>query len=60
IASIFTIIASSDIEILNILDSNFAGLSWFSAKISDKTKKWIFYGSIINMCIEDIPQLIIQ
>ncbi|CAG8838053.1 17496_t:CDS:1, partial [Gigaspora margarita] len=60
IASIFTLIASADVEILNILDSNFAGFKCFSAELSNNTKKWVFYGSIINMFIEDIPSLIIQ
>ncbi|CAG8856288.1 19489_t:CDS:1, partial [Gigaspora margarita] len=60
IASIFTLIASANVEILNILDSNFAGFKCFFAELSNNTKKWVFYSSIINMFIEDILSLIIQ
>ncbi|CAG8539629.1 19444_t:CDS:2, partial [Gigaspora margarita] len=58
--SIFTIIASTDVSALNILSSNFAGFTFFSAPISKKAENLITYGVIIDILIEDIPQLIIQ
>ncbi|KAF0424714.1 hypothetical protein F8M41_006463 [Gigaspora margarita] len=57
---IFTIIASTDVTCLNILSSNFAGFNFLSALISKKAEMSIIYGAMIDLLIEDIPQLIIQ
>ena len=60
ITSVFTLLSATNIEVLNILTSKFAGLSMFSAKFSYKTKKLIFWFAILNFIVEDIPQFIIQ
>ncbi|CAB4495910.1 unnamed protein product [Rhizophagus irregularis] len=60
VASIFTILASTDIEALSILYSNLAGFSSFNAPFSDDAKSKIFWGACLNIFIEDIPQAIIQ
>ncbi|GBC24435.1 uncharacterized protein OCT59_009094 [Rhizophagus irregularis] len=60
VASIFTILASADIETLSILHSNLAGFSFFNAPFSDDAKSKIFWGTCLNIFIEDIPQVIIQ
>ncbi|CAB4383299.1 unnamed protein product [Rhizophagus irregularis] len=60
VASIFTILASTDIEALSILYSNLAGFSSFNAPFSDDAKSKIFWGACLNIFIEDIPQVIIQ
>ncbi|CAG8441094.1 7681_t:CDS:10 [Ambispora gerdemannii] len=59
-AALFTLLASSDVELLTILTSQIAGLSIFSATLSDRAHHWIFWVSSCNLIIEDIPQLIIQ
>ncbi|RIA88249.1 hypothetical protein C1645_826666 [Glomus cerebriforme] len=60
IAVLFTILASTDLEMLNILSSQVAGIMLFSASISKKTQSYIFWGSLIGFFIEDIPRFIIQ
>ncbi|CAG8589918.1 10414_t:CDS:2, partial [Cetraspora pellucida] len=47
-------------QALDILHSKIANLKLFTAPFSDKAEKRIYYGTIINMVIEDIPQFIIQ
>ncbi|KAG9295830.1 hypothetical protein G9A89_009059 [Geosiphon pyriformis] len=59
-ASLLTILASADIEALNLFSSRFAGLKIFEAPFSKYIQKLIFWGSFCNLFIEDIPQLIIQ
>ncbi|CAI2174672.1 3054_t:CDS:10, partial [Funneliformis geosporum] len=59
-ASLFTILASTDIGVLNILSSNVAGMALFNAPISNGTQSLIFLGGHIGFVIEDIPQFIIQ
>ncbi|CAG8567599.1 8298_t:CDS:1, partial [Dentiscutata erythropus] len=60
IVSICTLLSCPDIEALNILSSQIANFKIFMAPFSEKAKIRIYYGSIINMFIEDIPQFIIQ
>ncbi|CAB5330967.1 unnamed protein product [Rhizophagus irregularis] len=60
LASIFTILAGIDIEILSILHSNLAGFGYFQAPFSDSAKTIISWIAFINIFIEDIPQFIIQ
>ncbi len=60
LAAIITLFSSGSIELLHLLDSNFAGFALFSAPFSSKALYWIFWGGILNILIEDLPQLIIQ
>ena len=60
VAALFSILAAADIEALTVLYSNVAGLSAFSAKFSEKALSIIFWGSTLNMFMEDLPQLIVQ
>jgi len=60
LAAIITLLSSGNVELLHLLDSNFANFEIFSAPFSTKALYWIFYGGILNIFIEDIPQLIIQ
>jgi hypothetical protein len=54
VVSIFTLIASSYIEALNILQSNF-----FKAEFSKAARGKIFWGTCIDIIVEDLPQIII-
>src|SRR5687768_10965196 len=60
LAGIITLFSSGNVELLHLLDSNFANFEIFSAPLSTKALNWIFYGGILNTFIEDLPQLIIQ
>ena len=60
VAGVFTVLAIADIKALNILQSNLAGFKIFQAPFSNSAKSKIFWGSFLNIFIEDIPQLIIQ
>ncbi|RHZ83236.1 hypothetical protein Glove_99g117 [Diversispora epigaea] len=60
VASIFTVLAGADIEALSILYSNMAGFEFFNAPFSTIGKHRIFWGSCLNIFLEDIPQVIIQ
>src|ERR1700722_5380578 len=60
VASIFTILSGVDIEALNILYSNLAGLQFFRAPFSDEAKSIIFLGACLNIFTAHIPQLVIQ
>ncbi|CAG8552569.1 7721_t:CDS:2, partial [Funneliformis mosseae] len=60
LAAIITLFSSGNVELLHLLDSNFAGYKLFSAPFSSKALRWIFWGSFSNIFIEDLPQLIIQ
>ncbi|GBB90932.1 hypothetical protein RclHR1_01800017 [Rhizophagus clarus] len=60
IAALFTILAGADVEVLNILSSQIAGVMMLNAPFSDKAGSYIFWGSFLKFFIEDIPQLIIQ
>ncbi|KAG9299471.1 hypothetical protein G9A89_009424 [Geosiphon pyriformis] len=60
VASAFTILASSNVEVLKILSSQLFGFDMFSAPFTAKTEVWIFWGSTVNILIEDVPQLLIQ
>ncbi|GBB92169.1 hypothetical protein RclHR1_19770002 [Rhizophagus clarus] len=60
LASIFTVLAGADVEILNILHSNMAGFKTFRAPFSNSAKQTIFWLAVTNIFIEDIPQLFIQ
>nr|CAG8468062.1 3373_t:CDS:10 [Entrophospora candida] len=65
IASVITILSSADVEMLEILDSKIFNLQVFSAPLSSqqrglKHQSLFFYGGMMNLFIEDIPQFIIQ
>src|ERR1044072_4534173 len=60
LAAIITLFSSGDIGLLHLLDSNFAGLELFSAPFSSKASYRIFWGGVLNIFIEDLPQLLIQ
>ncbi len=60
IASLFTILSATNIELLSVLSSKFARLNIFSAVYSTKTQTSLFWLGMLNFIIEDIPQFIIQ
>ncbi|CAG8563240.1 2495_t:CDS:10, partial [Diversispora eburnea] len=60
VVSIFTVLSGADIEALSILYSTLAGFEIFNAPFSNKGKSLIFWGSWLNIFVEDIPQVIIQ
>ena len=55
-----TIFGSGNVELLNLLNSRFAGFNLFFAPFSTKSISLIFWGKVMNIIIEDLPQLIIQ
>src|SRR5438045_4073528 len=59
-AAIITILCGGDITALKLLSSNLAGFELFNAPLSEKAEKYIYYGGILNIFLEDLPQLIIQ
>src|SRR6266511_1347844 len=60
LAAIITLFSSGNVELLRLLDSNFAGFTLFSAPFSSKALCWIFWGGLFNLLLEDLPQLLIQ
>ncbi|RIA83335.1 hypothetical protein C1645_786626 [Glomus cerebriforme] len=60
LVSIFTILSSADVAILNIITSQLANLPYFRAPISKEAEIKIFWGSFANIFIEDVPQFIIR
>jgi len=61
IISLFTVLSCADVEILNILSSEIAGLSiFFAPQLSENFTILIFLASCINIFLEDIPQFVIQ
>ncbi len=60
LATIITLFCSENVELLNLLDSNFANFGIFLALFSTKALYQIFYSRILNTFIEDILRLIIQ
>jgi len=60
LAAIITLFGSGNVEMLHLLDSKFANLKIFSAPFSTKALYWIFCGGILNIFVEDLPQLLIQ
>ena len=58
--NIITLFAIADVEALSFLNSQFAGLSTFTAKFSENTEKWLYFSGYINLILKDIPQLTIQ
>ncbi|CAB4403043.1 unnamed protein product [Rhizophagus irregularis] len=60
IASLFTILSGANLEMLNILSSQVAGIMLFNAPLSKVTQFYIFWGSFIGFFINDVPRFIIQ
>jgi hypothetical protein len=60
ITSVFTLFSALDIQLLNTLSSDLFGLKIFSVQLTKRSRKIMFWGSIINIFIKDIPQFIIQ
>jgi hypothetical protein len=60
LSSMCTLFSAIDIQILNTLSSDLFGLKIFSIPLTQRSKKIMLWGSIINIFIEDIPQIIIQ
>jgi hypothetical protein len=60
IAALFTILAGADLEVLNTLSSQVAGIMLFNAPLSDFAQSYIFWGSFVGLFIEDIPQFLVQ
>ncbi|CAG8442811.1 442_t:CDS:2 [Cetraspora pellucida] len=58
--SIFTICSGADVALFEFLTSRFAGFEIFNTPFSDITINWIYWATIINTLIEDIPQLVVQ
>ncbi|KAG9306387.1 hypothetical protein G9A89_018270 [Geosiphon pyriformis] len=59
-AALFTLLSAADIDVLNLFYSKYANFELFNAPISKRVEYLIFWGSGINIFIEDIPQFIIQ
>ncbi|KAG9288945.1 hypothetical protein G9A89_019567 [Geosiphon pyriformis] len=59
-AALFTLLSAANIDALNLFYSKYANLELFNASISKRVEYLIFWGSGINIFIEDIPQFIIQ
>jgi len=53
LAAIITLFGSGNVELLHLLDFNFANLKIFSAQS-------IFCRGILNIFVKDLPQLLIQ
>jgi len=60
VASVFTLFSATNIEVINILNSKLGGFYIFSATFTKKTESLIFWFSLINFIIKDIPQFGIQ
>ncbi|CAG8519677.1 9308_t:CDS:10 [Ambispora leptoticha] len=60
IATFFTILGGSSVELLGILSSHIFGLGCFNAPFQGEAENLILSGAILNLIIEDIPQLLIQ
>jgi len=62
VVEIFTLLAGADVEALNILDSKIKIVRFdvFNAKLSETATSRIFWGTCLNVLVEDIPQIIIQ
>src|SRR5437762_9015343 len=53
IVSICSVLSGADIEILQVLSSNFAGFNIFTAPFSKQAEIYIFWCSLVGFCFED-------
>ncbi|GES87200.1 hypothetical protein GLOIN_2v1733126 [Rhizophagus clarus] len=60
IASTFTVLASTEVEVLSVLNSRAGGFKVLQAPWSNWADRMIFMGSAVGFVIEDVPQFIIQ
>lgn len=60
VASLFVFASGADIQILQVLASEYGGLESFSAPLSQTAENVMFWVSLASFVIEDIPQFIIQ
>ncbi|CAG8556607.1 1784_t:CDS:2 [Funneliformis caledonium] len=60
LVSIFTILSSADVELLNVISSEIWDSKYLSAPLSNEAKLVIFWGSFANIFLEDVPQFIIR
>jgi len=55
-----TLFSTGNVEILHLLDSKYAGFKIFDAPFSPRALYLISLGGILNIFVEDLPQLLIQ
>ncbi|CAG8671683.1 14386_t:CDS:10 [Rhizophagus irregularis] len=60
VASIFTLFSATNVEVLNVLTSKIGGFKMFSATFKKNTISTIFWLSVTNFIVKDIPQFGIQ
>ncbi|CAG8627461.1 33263_t:CDS:2 [Racocetra persica] len=60
VATSFALLSGSSIDVLLVLKSYLMKFELFNAPFSDKSLKWIFWGSCADVILADIPQFIIQ
>ena len=60
VVTVCTVMAGADIEVMEILSSNFAGFNMFAAPFSKRANRYIFWCGLIGLFFEDIPQFGIQ
>ena len=60
LVAICTVMSGADIEILELLSSEFAGLKIFTAPFSKQAAHFMFWCGLVGLCSEDIPQFVIQ
>jgi len=60
VVSILAIMASADVAMLNMIWSKIGGFQFLSAPTAGKAEIIVFWGSFINIFIEDVPQFIIR
>ncbi|RIA95824.1 hypothetical protein C1645_756448 [Glomus cerebriforme] len=60
VASTFTVLASTEVEVLSLLNSRAGGFKVLQAPWSSWADRMIFMGSAVGFVIEDVPQFIIQ
>ncbi|CAG8766567.1 19305_t:CDS:10, partial [Dentiscutata erythropus] len=60
VAAFFAMLATSDVEVLLVLNSHFCGLEIFNAPFSKKAREFIFRSKISIIVLYTIPWLVIQ
>ena len=60
LASIFTIFAGVDVNVLDFLHSNFAEIEVLNAPFSESAKRWIKKIGILSIFYKDFPKLLVH
>ncbi|CAI2170617.1 4700_t:CDS:10 [Funneliformis geosporum] len=60
ITTILLVMGYIDLESLKLLSSRLANIQSLNAPFSVTSAKWIYFGSLIVVILEDVPQLVIQ